>query len=352
MRVLIAPDKFAGTLTAAEAAAAIASGLRQATPDVEPVLLPLSDGGPGLLEVAENARGGRRVPVDTVDPLGRPLRSEVLVSDGDVYVESALAIGLHLLTKQERDPERATSAGLADLLRAALAQEGLRIIVGLGGSATVDGGRGMIEALGADGDRLRQRELVALCDVDNPLLGISGAAAVFGPQKGADASAVQRLEAKLRAWAEEIGLPADQPGAGAAGGLGAALFFLGATRAPGTTTVAELVGLADHLRGCDLVITGEGSYDFQSLRGKVVAGVAQAALAEAVPCVVLAGQVSVGRREMLAGGVNAAYSLVDAAGSVEAAMANPAAELSRLAARVGQQWLRGDAVERNDESLM
>jgi glycerate kinase len=130
------------------------------------------------------------------------------------------------------------------------------------------------------------------------------------------------------------------------------LFFLGATRAPGTTTVAELVGLADHLRGCDLVITGEGSYDFQSLRGKVVAGVAQAALAEAVPCVVLAGQVSVGRREMLAGGVNAAYSLVDAAGSVEAAMANPAAELSRLAARVGQQWLRGDAVERNDESLM
>jgi glycerate kinase len=340
MRVLIAPDKFAGTLSATEAAEAIAAGWRSAAPTSETVVLPLSDGGPGLLDVVEHALGGRRVPVMTVDPLGRPHPSEILVTGSDIYVESANAIGLHLVSLEQRDPERASSAGLAELLRAALAFPGQRIVVGLGGSATVDGGRGMLEALGSDVDALRQRELVALCDVDNPLLGLNGAAAVFGPQKGADASAVQRLDARLAAWAKEWGLPVDAPGAGAAGGLGAALFSLGAQRSAGAVTVAELAGLPEHLQSVDVVVTGEGAYDFTSLRGKVVAGVAEAALTEAVPCLVLAGQVSVGRREMLAGGVNAAYSLVDEAGSVEMAMQDPAGTLFRLAARVAREWAR------------
>jgi glycerate 2-kinase len=341
MRVVIAPDKFAGTLSATEAADAMAAGWRVVAPEATLETLPLSDGGPGLLDVAEHALGGERVPVETVDPLGRPLVVDVLVAATEVYVESARAVGLHLLSRQERNPEQATSAGLAELLREALRRPDRQIVVGLGGSATVDGGRGMIEALGEeDVARLRDRHMIALCDVDNPLLGPNGAAAVFGPQKGADASAVQRLDLRLRDWAELKGLPAEAPGAGAAGGLGAALFWLGAAATPGARTVAALAGLAERLGGADLVLTGEGAYDFTSLRGKVVAGVAEAALAEAVPCLVLAGQVTVGRREMLAAGVNGAYAMVDEPGGLERAMGDPAGVLTDLATRAAREWGR------------
>ena len=341
MRVVIAPDKFAGTLTATEAAEAIAAGWRSVAPDNELATIPLSDGGPGLLDVVEHALGGARVPVVTRDPLGRPIPADVLVTDDAVHVESARAIGLHLVAPEERDPERATSAGLADLLREALRRPGRRILVGLGGSATTDGGRGLIESLGDDEvAALRQRELVALCDVDNPLLGPNGAAAVFGPQKGADASAVQRLDRRLSEWAAQIGLPVDRPGAGAAGGLGAALFWLGATAAPGARTLAEVAGFPAALEGADLALTGEGAYDFTSLRGKVVAGVARAAAAEAVPCLVLAGRVTVGRREMLSSGVDAAFALVDEPGGERRALADPAGALVDLAARVARQWAR------------
>lgn len=350
MRVVIAPDKFAGTLTATEAAEAISAGWRSVAPGDETRIIPLSDGGPGLLDVVEHTLGGQRVPVITTDPLGRPIPADVLVT-GDahgeraagepaVHVESARAVGLHLVEPDERDPERATSTGLADLLREALRRPG-RIYVGLGGSATTDGGRGMIEALGeADVAALRERDIVVLCDVDNPLLGPNGAAAVFGPQKGADASAVQRLDRRLAEWADEAGLPADAPGAGAAGGLGAALLWLGAEMRPGARTLAEVAGLPHALASADLVVTGEGAYDFTSLRGKVVAGVAAAALAEAVPCLVLAGRVTVGRREMLASGVDAAFALVDEPGGERRALADPAAALSDLATRVARQWSR------------
>lgn len=341
MRVVLAPDKFAGTLTATEAADAMATGWRVIDPDAEITTLPLSDGGPGLLDVVEHALGGTRVPVVTVDPLGRPVPADLLVIGDTVYVESARAIGLHLLDEQERDPERASTAGLADLLREALRRDARRIVVGLGGSATVDGGRGMFEALDADErSQLRQCELVALCDVDNPLLGLNGAAAVFGPQKGADPSAVQRLDRRLGEWAREQGLPADRPGAGAAGGLGAALFHLGAEAVPGARALAEIAGLGRALQSADLVLTGEGAYDFTSLRGKVVAGVAEAALAEAVPCLVLAGRVTVGRREMLASGVNAAFALVDEGGGLERALSEPGAAVADLATRVAREWAR------------
>lgn len=345
MRVLIAPDKFAGTLSATEAAEAMAAGWHAVDAAGTVTMVPLSDGGPGLLDVVERALGGERAPVLTSDPFGRPLPADVLVTDDAVFVESAQAIGLHLVDPAEREPERATSAGLAPLLREALRHSGegagRRIVVGLGGSATTDGGRGAIQALAAEEvDALRARELVALCDVDNPLLGPNGAAATFGPQKGADASAVQRLDARLGEWARRIGLPADAPGAGAAGGLGAALFWLGATRSAGADEVATMVGLADRLAEVDLVLTGEGSFDFTSLRGKLVAGVAKLALAEAVPCLVLAGQVTVGRREMLASGVNAAYALVDEPGGLERALGDPVGALVDLAARVAREWAR------------
>jgi glycerate kinase len=344
MRVVIAPDKFAGTLSATEAVEAIAAGWRTAAPNVEAVLIPLSDGGPGMLDVVQHALGGHRVPVVSSDPLGRPLPADVLVleaADGPaVYVESARAVGLHLVDPGERDAERATSAGLADLLREALRRPG-RIVVGLGGSATTDGGRGLIEALDdADVAGLREREIVVLSDVDNPLLGPNGAAAVFGPQKGADAAAVQRLDRRLGEWAAEVGLPADVPGAGAAGGLGAALLWLGGEMRPGASTLAEVAGLPAALTTADLAVTGEGAYDFTSLRGKVVAGVAAAATEEAVPCLVLAGRVTVGRREMLSTGVDAAFALVDEPGGEQRAMAEPAAALADLAGRVARQWAR------------
>jgi glycerate kinase len=342
MRIVIAPDKFAGTLSATEAAEAIASGWRTVAPSTEIETLPLSDGGPGFLDVVEHALDGERVPLITTDPLGRPIPADVFVGADAVYVESALAVGLHLVSAEERDAEAATSAGLADLLREALRRPGRRILVGLGGSATTDGGRGMIEALTKDEvAALRTREIVALCDVDNPLLGPNGAAAVFGPQKGADASAVQRLDRRLAEWAAAVGLPADRPGAGAAGGLGAALFWLGAEVAPGARTLAEVAGLPAALASADLVLTGEGAYDFTSLRGKVVAGVAEAAVAEAVPCLVLAGRVTVGRREMLSSGVDAAYALVDEPGGEPRALGDPVGALADLAARVAGQWARG-----------
>ncbi|WP_344319808.1 glycerate kinase [Actinocatenispora thailandica] len=370
MRVLICPDKFAGTLTAPEAAAAIEAGWRSVGPDDTVLVRPLADGGPGFLDVLAAALPGRRVPVRVTDPLGRPTDGELLLVGDTAYVESAQACGLHLLAADERDPNRTTSYGLG-LLLAAAAETGARTaVVGLGGSATNDGGAGMLAALGAapvddagrvlpyggaallaaaglsGTPRLRGMALVAATDVDNPLTGLSGASAVFGPQKGADRADVLRLDDALGRYAAVLvadlpGCPPDVavlPGAGAAGGLGAALYALGATRTSGAGLVRSLVDLDAALDDCDLVITGEGSFDFQSLRGKLPAMVAAAAAERGVPCLVLAGRVDVGRREAAAAGIEAAYSVVDEVGSVEAAMAAPAAGLTALAARTARRW--------------
>jgi glycerate kinase len=370
MRVLICPDKFAGTLSAPEAAAAIAAGWRSVGPDDTLLLRPLADGGPGFLDVLAAALPGRRIPVRTTDPLGRPAHGDVLVVGDTAYLESAQACGLHLLAADERDPNRTTSYGLG-LLLAAAAETGARtVVVGLGGSATNDGGAGMLAALGAapvdeagrvlpyggaallavaglsGTPRLRRLALVAATDVDNPLTGLSGASAVFGPQKGADRADVLRLDDALTRYARVLaadvpGCPPDVaalPGAGAAGGLGAALYALGATRTSGAGLVRSLVDLDAALDDCDLVITGEGSFDFQSLRGKLPAMVAAAAAERGVPCLVLAGRVDVGRREIAAAGIEAAYSVVEEVGSVEVAMAEPAAGLTALAARTARRW--------------
>lgn len=339
MRVLIAPDKFAGTLTAGQAARAIADGWVRADPGAVMDLAPLSDGGPGFLDVLHGAVGGRLVAVGATGPLGEPVAATVLLSDdGTGYVESAQACGLHLLPPGTRHPMDAGTAGVAALLRAALDAGARRVVVGVGGSASTDGGRGVVEALGGPGSWPAGIELLVATDVDAPLLGGHGAAAVFGPQKGADPSQVDELERRLAAWAAATSGAAAAPGAGAGGGLGYGLMLLGGRRTPGVQTVLEAVGLPLRATRADLLLTGEGCFDGSSLRGKVPRGVAWVAQRAGRPCVVLAGRVMVGRREFAAAGVDAAYSVEDAVGSLAASLEAPGEHLAALAERVARAW--------------
>jgi glycerate 2-kinase len=363
MRVLIAPDKFAGTLTAVEAAEAIADGWRRRAPRDEMVLVPMADGGPGFCDVLHASLGGDLLAVTVTGPYGDPVPATVLLAGETAYVESAQACGLHLTPREQRDPERATSFGVGELLAAAVDAGARRIVVGLGGSATNDGGAGMLAALGATADapldrgpvalaevrqadvepvraRLGDASLVAASDVDNPLLGLTGATSVFGPQKGVVEGRKQALDAALEAFAEATDRSvARAKGAGAAGGLGFALLLLGADRTPGVDVVADAVGLPGHAAAVDLVVTGEGAFDFQSQAGKVAYGVAGVAGRALRPCIALAGQVLVGSREMRALGVESAYSVVDLVGE-EAAFGQPRESLARLAERVARTWSR------------
>jgi glycerate 2-kinase len=370
VRVLICPDKFAGTLSAPDAAAAIAAGWRETAPGDVIVERPLADGGPGFVDVLAHALGGRRIPVSTVDPLGRPAAGEVLLVGATGYVESAQACGLHLLTEAERDPNVTTSYGLGLLLAGAVEAGATEIVVGLGGSAVNDAGAGMLAALAAGPvdaagmalpyggaaltaatglagrPQLRDARLVAATDVDNPLVGLYGASSVYGPQKGATREDVLRLDAALEHFAGVLekafrvdGLAA-RPGGGAAGGLGAALIALGGRVVSGIGLVSELIGLEHELDAADLVITGEGSFDHQSLRGKVAAGVANGARDRGLPCVVVAGRVQTGHREAASAGVTELHSLVEHFGSTEQALAEPARGLREIAARLAGQWSR------------
>ena len=343
MRVLVAPDSFGGTLTAVEAADAIAAGWHESAPADDVAVVPISDGGPGFVDVLERSLGGEIRAVEVADPFGRPVHARWLMAGDTAYVESAQAVGIHLLSPDELDPRRADTRGVGQLVAAAANAGASTVVVGLGGTCTNDGGKGMYDELaGHVGVRL-----VAATDVDNPLLGPNGASAVFGPQKGADRATVLDLDDKLRAWADEVeartsqpGLR-DRPGAGAAGGLGFALFALGAQRQSGFDVVASAVGLAGRVADVDLVITGEGSFDAQSLRGKAPSGVARLAVEAGVPCVVIAGQVDVGRRDAAAAGVEEAHSVADTLGSVAAALSAGASGVRETAARVARLWSRG-----------
>jgi glycerate kinase len=389
VRVLVAPDCFTGTLSAGEAAAAIAEGWRRTAPGDRVRELPLSDGGPGFLDALHAALGGELLPVVVEDPCGRPVPAEILLVRGvapgavpTAYVESAQACGSHLLGPAEApDPAARSTSGVALLLRAAVGAGARRVVVGLGGSATTDGGAGLLAGLGArPADELRAGlpaggedlrldlgparavldgvDLVVASDVDAPLLGPQGAVLGFGPQKGLPRERLAGLEARMSAWADAVAEARDRlgtevarggrpaaplhrsPGAGAAGGLGLALLALGAARVPGAQEVADAVGLAAVARDSDLVVTGEGAFDWQSLRGKVVTAVARAAQAAAVPVVVVAGQVRVGRRELSSVGVDAAYAVADRPEEVAAALADPRATLAARAARVAATWSR------------
>ncbi|MCE6997725.1 glycerate kinase [Saccharothrix sp. S26] len=334
MRVVIAPDCFGGTLTAREVAEAVADGWRRTAPDDDLRLRPLADGGPGFVDVLHAALGGTLHAATVTGPLGTPVRAVWLEHDGHAYIESAQACGLHLVPADERAraAETATTRGVGELVNAAGEVGVHTIVVGLGGSGTTDGGAGLRETV-----RPVTARLVAAADVENPLLGPHGAARTFGPQKGASPEAVARLEARLAAM-DELADVRDRPGAGAAGGLGAALMALGATVESGAGMVRALTRLDEALDDADLAVTGEGSFDWQSLRGKLVTAVAGGAAERGLPCVVLAGQVTVGKREAAAAGVQESYAVAEHAGSVQRSLADPAGTLADLAAHVARQW--------------
>ncbi|GAB2879957.1 glycerate kinase family protein [Nocardioides pacificus] len=363
MRVLIAPDKFAGTLTAVEAAEAIAEGWRRHAPDDELDLAPMADGGPGFVDVLHVALGGRLLAHTVRGPLGEPVPAAVLLVDDTAYVESAQACGLHLTGGPGRPgaAERATTYGVGELVAHAVAGGARRVVVGLGGSGTNDGGAGLLAALGASADvaldagalgldgittidldeprtRLAGIEVVVASDVDSPLTGLFGATKTFGPQKGVAEDRIADVDALLERFAVAVDRRLSlEKGAGAAGGLGFALLALGARRTPGIAWVADAVGLAERARAADLVVTGEGAFDFSSRSGKVPYGVAEIAAETLRPCIALAGRVMVGSREMRALGVESAYSVVDLVGE-EAALGQPRTALADLAARVARSW--------------
>jgi glycerate kinase len=331
MRVVICPDKFAGTLSAPAAAQAIAAGWRDVRPDDSLVLRPLADGGPGFLDVLAAAHpAGKRFPVSTTDPLGRPVDGSVLVVQDTAYIETAQATGLHHLSEGERDPRATRSSGLLPLLRFALHQGVRRMVLGLGGSGTNDAGDDVLAALSAAD--FTGVDLVGATDVDNPLVGPRGASRVFGPQKGATPQIVDELEAAMADRADRFGLQITlTPGSGAAGGLGAMILALGGHLTSGIHLVREAVGLDGELAHADLAITGEGSFDEQSLHGKVIDGVAGAARAHGAACAVLAGRITVSLQQWQAAGIASALSLVEAYGA-QRALTEAGPALSDLAA--------------------
>jgi glycerate kinase len=281
VKALLCPASLKGVLTAAEAAAALARGLRRA--GAEAVELPVADGGEGTADVLHAALGGAWRKAVVADPLGRPVAASwLLLPDERAVVEAAAAIGLPLLTPEERDPLRASSRGLGELVLAALRESPGSLVVALGGSATVDGGGGLREVV--DGLPV---PTIALCDVRTPL---GDAARLFGPQKGASPADVAVLERRLAAM-EELHPFAELPGAGAAGGLGAALAALGAELVPGAATVLDLLGFDERLAGLDLVVTGEGAIDDTTAEGKAPGEVARRVAAFGVRCVVFGGRV-------------------------------------------------------------
>jgi glycerate kinase len=265
---------------------ALAAGMR--TPGLEADELPVADGGEGTAEVFAAALGGEWRTAAASDPLGRPIRARYLVlEDGSVVVEASEAVGLRLLAEEERDPMAASSGGLGELLLAAAAEASGPILVGLGDSATVDGGAGLLEVVG---DELGGRELQALCDVRNPLLGERGAARAFGPQKGASPEQVEALEERL-AGIDRLRPYAGLPGAGAAGGLGGAIAALGGELLSGADVVLERIDFRGMARGVDLVVTGEGTVDRSTVEGKAVGEVVRVCREEEVRCEVFGGRV-------------------------------------------------------------
>lgn len=351
-QILVAPDSFGDTLTATEAASVIAQGWGSARPADTLTVSPQSDGGPGFVEVlATQLPSARRHAARVRGPLDEDVDATWLLDGATAYVECAQACGLPLLRQAPTVDTawRAGSAGVGELIAAALDAGATRIVVGLGGSSCTDGGAGLVEALGGIGPaqhRLVTTELVVASDVEHPLLGARGAAAVFGPQKGADPDTVNRLEARLAEWATALEAGTgrsvrDLAGAGAAGGIGAALLALGGRRESGARILAEHTGLDAAIARADLVITGEGKFDDQTLHGKVAGAVAARAAASGTPVLVLAGQVALTAAEYQRAGIARAESIAQFAGSVQRAMEDAAGQLVGLAALVARDWAAG-----------
>ena len=377
MKIVVAPDKFKGSLPAAQVAAAIATGLRAGLaraghPAAEVVTIPVADGGEGTVDAAV-AAGFERVPVTAAGPGGDPVRSGYARRGEVAVVELAGVCGLARLPGGRPAPLTASSFGAGEVLRAALESGARRIVLGVGGSASTDGGAGLLQALGArvlgasgelaapiGGGALRDvaaldltglhaalhgAEIILAADVANPLTGSDGAAEVYGPQKGASPAEVTVLAAGLRRWAAvvaaTIGTDWSQvPGAGAAGGVGfAALAVLGAPRRPGIELVLDLAGFETALDGADLVITGEGSLDTQSLAGKTPVGVARAAGRHGIDVVAVAGRSMLTAAELAAAGIAAVYPLNDLEPDLERCRAEAAALLRRVGQMIARDRL-------------
>lgn len=361
-RVIVAPDKFKGSLTAPEVAAALAAGLRRAAPDAEVRQVPVADGGDGTVE-AFLAAGWTRVELTAPGPTGVPIRTAYARRGATAVVELAAVVGLATLPEGRLDPLHASTFGLGVVLAHAMDHGVAEIMLGLGGSASTDGGAGMLQALGvrvldAEGRELPRGAAVLTraarldcsglhsgvastsftlaCDVDNPLLGPTGAAAVYAPQKGAGPAEVEVLESALATWAELVGSGfARQPGAGAAGGTGfGALAVLGARVRSGIEVVLELLEFPDLLADVALVITGEGSLDRQSLHGKAPVGVCAAARKANVPVVAVVGRTLLEPDEIRAAGFADCHALADLEPDPDRSMAEAAMLLERVGARI------------------
>ncbi|HEX3198405.1 MAG TPA: glycerate kinase [Propionibacteriaceae bacterium] len=370
MRVVVAPDKFKGSLTAAEVADAVASGFLVVVPDADVVRVPIADGGDGTVAAALSS-GFTAVPVDASGPTGERRSATYARHDHQAIVELAGVCGLDLLPNRRADPLGASTYGLGQVLAHAITHGTTDIVLGIGGSASTDGGAGMVQALGArlldeqgrdlplggaalqelaslDLTELKQTvgdvQIVVASDVDNPLLGPRGAAAVFGPQKGASPADVAQLERALAVWARRVAEAtgtdlAGRAGAGAAGGTGfAALALLNAELRPGIELLLDWLDFDHALVGADLVITGEGSLDEQSLAGKAPVGVAQAAARAGVTTVAVAGRSLLSDERLRSAGISRVYTLADLEPDVDKSIANAAALLHETGQRLAGDW--------------
>lgn len=373
MKIVIAPDSFKESLSAMDVANAIEQGFREIYPQAEYIKLPMADGGEGTVESMVAATGGKRVELSVTGPLGQPVEAFYgWLGDGKTAViEMAAASGLHLVANEQRNPCLTTTFGTGELILAALDQGARNIILGIGGSATNDGGAGMMQALGArlldkQGNelarggaalsqiakidlshldpRLAGVDLRVACDVDNPLCGPKGASAVFGPQKGATPDRVAQLDAALKVWGEHIEQTTgrqviDLPGAGAAGGMGSALSGLLMGRLePGISIVTDALNLAEAVQGADLVITGEGRIDSQTVRGKTPMGVAKVAQRFAVPTIALAGGMTKDYAVVHEHGLDAVFSVVNRIVTLPEAMGEADENLRVTARNVAAVW--------------
>ncbi|EKC6208106.1 glycerate kinase [Cronobacter sakazakii] len=372
-KIVIAPDSFKESLSAMDVAKAIEAGFREIYPQANYVCVPMADGGEGTVEAMVAATGGQIITTPVTAPLGNNVDGFFgLLGDGETaVVEMAAASGLHLVPTAQRDPRITTSYGTGELILAALERGVKAIIIGIGGSATNDGGAGMMQALGArflDGEgrelapggaalarlerldlsaldpRLAQVSVTAACDVDNPLCGEKGASAVFGPQKGATPAMVTELDAALRRFGEQLEAATGKaiisaPGAGAAGGMGAALLgMLNAELRPGIEIVIESLGLAQAVRDADLVITGEGRLDSQSIHGKTPVGVARVAKQFQRPVVAIAGSLTPDYQIVHEHGIDVAFSVIDRIVTLQEALDDAERNLRVTARNVAALW--------------
>lgn len=367
MKIVIAPDSYKESLSALEVASAIEAGFREIYPDAEYIKLPVADGGEGTVEAMVAATQGRVIEVEVTGPLGEPVSGFYGISGDErcAFIEMAAASGLELLPPARRNPLKTTSWGTGELIRHALDRGVTRIIIGLGGSATNDGGAGMVQALGAKllsaegqaiapggvgletlakidisglDSRLTHCQIDVACDVTNPLIGDEGASVVFGPQKGATPEMVKQLDDALAHYAERIAQDLDLDvlaleGGGAAGGMGAALYaFCGAKLRPGIDIVTEALHLDTLVADADLVITGEGRIDSQTIHGKVPVGVARVAKRYQIPVIGIAGSLTADVGVVHQHGLDAVFSVIYRICSLDEALAEAGANV-RMAAR-------------------